>query len=499
MVTDQQYRRLMKLRRTEGTLASAAAKAGMDEKTARKYLRLGKPPSQLRAARSYRTRADNFAEVWRELEELLEREPGLEALTLMEHLCRQYPGKYQMGQLRTLQRRVKRWRAVSGPEREVFFPQEHPPGRQAQSDFTHMKELGVTIGGQPFDHLFYHFTLTCSNWETGTICFAESFESLAEGLQNALWELGGVPAEHRTDNLSAAIIRVGKRDELTAPYRGLLEHYGLRASHNSPGRAHENGDVEQSHYRFKRAVGQALSLRGTRDLATRDEYAEFLRALLQRRNSLRRERLATELAVLRPLPALRLEDYSVEVMKVTRNSTITVRHNLYSVPSQLIGERVEVRVFAEQLQVWFGSSRVAEMPRLRGESRQAINYRHVIHSLVRKPGAFAHYRYQQCLFPRLLFRVAYDQLREQYPATAERQYVKLLELAATTSEEKVEATLRQLVESGTIISYDRVASSCRSSAVVANRPLTVAPVIIELATYDALLSPTEEVTEQWSM
>ena len=489
----------MKLRRTERSVASAAAKAGMDEKTARKYLRLGKPPSQLQQARSYRTRADNFAGVWRELEELLEREPGLEALTLMEHLCRQYPGKFQMGQLRTLQRRVKRWRAMAGPEREVFFPQEHPPGRQAQSDFTHMKELGVTIAGQPFDHLFYHFTLTCSNWETGTICFAESFESLAEGLQNALWELGAVPAEHRTDNLSAAIIRVGKRDELTVPYRGLLAHYGLRASHNSPGRAHENGDVEQSHHRFKRAVEQALLLRGRRDFVSREEYTEFLRTLLRRRNSLRRERLTTELAVLRPLPARRLEDYSVEVVKVTRNSTITVRHNLYSVPSQLIGERVEARVFAEQLQVWFGGSCVAQVPRLRGEGRQAINYRHVIHSLVRKPGAFAHYRYQQCLFPRLLFRVAYDQLGEQYPATAERQYVKLLELAASTSEERVEAALRQLVDSGTVINYERVVALCHSAAAVADKPLTLAPVRIELASYDGLLSLTEEVAEQWSM
>jgi hypothetical protein len=201
----------------------------------------------------------------------------------------------------------------------------------------------------------------------------------------------------------------------------LLAHYGLRASHNSPGRAHENGDVEQSHHRFKRAVEQALLLRGGRDFVSREEYTEFLRTLLRRRNSLRRERLASELAVLRPLPARRLEDYSVEVVKVTRNSTITVRHNLYSVPSQLIGERVEARVFAEQLQVWFGGSCVAQVPRLRGEGRQAINYRHVIHSLVRKPGAFAHYRYQQCLFPRLLFRVAYDQLGEQYPAMAERE------------------------------------------------------------------------------
>ena len=489
----------MKLRRTERTLVSAAAKAGMDEKTARKYLRLGKPPSQMRQARSYRTRPDNFAGVWRELEELLEREPGLEALTLLEHLCRQHPGQFQLGQLRTLQRRVKRWRAVAGPEREVFFPQDHEPGRQAQSDFTHMKELRVTIAGQPFDHLFYHFTLTCSNWETGTICFAESFESLAEGLQNALWELGAVPTEHRTDNLTAAIIRMGKRDDLTPQYRGLLAHYGLGASHNSPGRAHENGDVEQSHHRFKRAVGQELSLRGTRDFATRAEYAEFLRGLLRRRNSLRRERLASELEVMRPLPALRLEDYSLAMVKVTRNSTITVRNNIYSVPSQLIGERVEVRVFAEQLQVWYGGSCVARMPRLRGEGRQAINYRHVIHSLVRKPGAFAHYCYQQCLFPRLLFRVAYDQLREQYPATADRQYVKLLELAATTSEERVEAALRQLVDSGTVISYERAASWCGSSQAVGSRPLAVAPVTIELATYDALLSLTREVAEQWSM
>ncbi len=499
MVTDQQYRRLMKLRRTEATLASAAAKAGMDEKTARKYLRLRKPPSQLRQARSYRTRSDKFASVWPEVEELLEREPGLEALTLMEHLCRQYPGQFEMSQLRTLQRRVKRWRALAGPEQEVYFPQEHPPGRQGQSDFTHMKELGVTIAGQPFAHLFYHFTLVYSNWETGTICFGESFESLAEGLQNALWELGGVPTEHRTDNLTAAIVRLGNRDELTVPYRGLLDHYGLRASHNSPGRAHENGDIEQSHYRFKRAVAQALKLRGSSDFASREDYREFLSALLQRRNSLRRERVTKELGTLRALPAQRLEDYSLELVKVTRNCTINVRHNMYSVPSQLIGERVEVRVFAEQLQVWFAGSCVATMPRLRGQGQQAINYRHVIHSLVRKPGAFAHYRYQQSLFPRLLFRVAYDQLCEQYPATAERQYVKLLALAASTSEEQVELAVRQLVESGTVVSYERVLTLCKSVPTPLTQPMLPAPVLIELASYDALLSASEEVVEQWSM
>ena len=295
-------------------------------------------------------------------------------------------------------------------------------------------------------------------------------------------------------------MRKGQRDDLTPPYRGLLAHYGLAASHNSPGRAHENGDVEQSHYRFKRAVGQALSLRGSRDFHTREEYQQFLRELLHRRNRLRRERVGLEMAALRPLPARRLEDYSVAMVKVTRNCTVTVRHNTYSVSSQLIGELVEVRVFAEHLQVWYGGGCVLQMPRLRGEGQQAINYRHVIHSLLRKPGAFAHYRYQQCLFPRLLFRVAYDQLREQYPATAERQYVKLLALAASSSEEQVEAALRQLVASGTVLSYQAVVDLCRAPAVPAvSVSQLVAPATIELSSYDALLHLRPEVTEPWSL
>ena len=495
MVTDQQYRRLMKLEKTERSLAAAAAKAGMDEKTARKYRRLGKPPSQVKKARNHRTRVDGFAGVWPELAGMLERDPSLEAQTLMEYLCRERAGEFRMGQLRTLQRRVKRWRALQGPKREVMFPQVHEPGRQSQSDFTHMTELGVTIAGQLFAHLFYHFTLTFSNWETGTICFSECFESLAEGLQNALWELGGVPAEHRTDSLSAAVNNLKDKAEFTARYEGLLAHYQLQASHTSPGRAHENGDVEQSHYRFKRAVEQALSLRGSRDFSSREEYAEFLRELLSRRNALRRERLTAEVEVLRALPERRLEDHSAERLKVTRNSTINVRRNIYSVPSQLIGEAVEVRVFAERLAVWYGGVCVAEMERLRGTGGQAINYRHVIHSLVRKPGAFAHYRYQQSLFPRLIFRVAYDQLCEQYPATAERQYVKLLELAATGSEEQVANALQQLVNSGTVISFERVVTLCRREPAPVNQMLL--PAAIELAGYDALLTPRQEAS-LWS-
>ena len=224
MISDKQYWRLMKLLNAGKTLERAAAASDMDEKTARKYRHLGKPPSQVRQSRGYRRRADVFADVWAELIPFLESEPEVEATTLLEYLSEHYPHRFSDSQLRTLQRRVKVWRAVHGSPKEVFFEQRHLPGHQAQSDFTSFNELNITINRQPFPHLFYHFCLTCSNWETGGICFSESFEAFAEGLQNALWQLGKVPAEHRIDNLTAAVVKVGRRDEFTAGYSALLAH-----------------------------------------------------------------------------------------------------------------------------------------------------------------------------------------------------------------------------------------------------------------------------------
>lgn len=177
----------------------------MDEKTARKYQRANRLPSQMREPHGWRTRPDPFAEVWDEVEQILQTDATVQAKTVFEYLCRKYPGEFQEGQLRTLQRQVKRWRVRAGPEREVMFTQEHKPGRQSQSDFTRMGSLNVTIHAQRFDHMVYHFVLTYSNWEAVTVCFSESFESLSAGLQNALWRLGGVPGEHRSDSLSAAV------------------------------------------------------------------------------------------------------------------------------------------------------------------------------------------------------------------------------------------------------------------------------------------------------
>jgi transposase len=277
MVKDQQVRRLFTLSQTENSQAVAAAQAGMDVKTARKYQRLGRLPSEVAVTHNWRTREDPFTEVWEKVRQELAVNAGLEAKTLFQMLQRKYPGRFQDGQMRTLQRRIKAWRALEGPAREVFFSQVHTPGRLCASDFTHLTDLEITLAGQPFDHMVYHFVLTYSNWEQCTVCFSESFESLAQGLQNALWALGGVPAEHRTDRLSSAVNNLAKdADQKKAPaftrrYQSLLAHYGLIGRKIQAGKANENGDVEQSHHRFKQALDQALMLRGSRDFAGRQE------------------------------------------------------------------------------------------------------------------------------------------------------------------------------------------------------------------------------------
>jgi hypothetical protein len=226
MVTERQVRILMKLINKEGKVAAAAAKAGMDEKTARKWRDCGMLPSETKGERTWRTRQNPFEEVWEEVREKLAVNPGFEAKTLFEDLQRRCPGRFADGQIRSFQRLVKTWRALEGPAKEVFFPQVYNPWELCQSDFTRMGKLEVRIQGQIFDHLLYHFVLPYSNWETGSICFSESFESLSEGLQSALWDLGGVPKAHRTDRLSTAVHKTDHPEEFTQRYRALLRHYG---------------------------------------------------------------------------------------------------------------------------------------------------------------------------------------------------------------------------------------------------------------------------------
>lgn len=488
MITDKQVRLLMKYRQKEESLKAASAKAGMDEKTARKYIEAGTLPSQMKKEHTWSTRKDDFAEVWEEIKEKLKNNPGLEAKTLFEWLQKENPSRFSDGQLRTLQRRIKVWRALEGPDKEAFFPQTHNPGERCQSDFTHVK--GITINGTPFPHLIYHFVLTYSNWETGTVCFSESFESLSEGLQNALWELGGVPESHQTDRLTSAVQKIGKEDgeEFTASYRRLLRHYGVQGKAIQAGKPNENGDVEQRNNRLKKALEQSLFLRGSVDFANRKEYEDYLRNLFRQLNSGRAARFREEQAVFHRLPSRRRDDGKRLEIKVGPSSTISVVKNTYSVPSRLIGETVVVRVYAQKIELWYGQRCVESLPRLRGEGRHRIEYRHIIGWLVRKPGAFANYRYRADLFPSSHFRMAYDALKEQSPLRADKEYLKILDLAASEGETRVEQILKEFLQREEALQAELVEQCLKEQSGEIPACPEIAISSVDLNRYDHLIS-----------
>lgn len=489
MVTDEQVRLLRKKLMEGKTQEAAAAAAGMTDRTARTWLDEGLLPSQAKGARHWRTRLDPFEKVWATdvLPLLRADEDGkLQAKTLLEELQRRYPADgYEAGQVRTLQRRVRVWRALSGPEKEVFFPQEHVPGREGAFDFTDANELQVTIQGQAFDHLLFEFALSYSSWFTSSIAFAETFEALSKGLQEALFELGGRPAVARSDNLSAATHEL-KRSAgrgLTVRYKELLDHYGLRSTRIQPGKSHENGVVEQRHHRTKTALDQALRLRGYRDFASQADYAAFLDSVVIAARAKYRARFEEERVLLHSLPSAPLPCYTTYTPRVSCWSTMRVGGRTYSVSSRLIGEEVEARQHPDVVEVRYAGTLVETMPRLRGAKEVRIDYRHVIWSLVKKPGAFARYRYREELFPSLVFRSAYDALCRR-TERADIEYVRILHLAASTMQCQVERVLDSLLKSGEAFDYARVSALVqpkRPEHPVVNIP---AP---DLARYDRLL------------
>jgi transposase len=472
------------------TLEAAASAAGMSERTARTWQR-GLLPSETKEPRPWRTRPDPFEEVWAmEIEPLLvsDKEGKLEAKTVFAELCRKKPGVFEAGQLRTLQRRVRQWRAERGPAKEVYFPQEHLPGRMASMDFTHATELGVTILGALFVHLFFELVLAYSGWRFVQVAFGETFEALVKGLQDGLWALGGVPERVRQDNLSAAtheLAKTGGRG-LTRRFADVVEHYGFQSSRIQPGESHENGVVEKAHHLLKSALTQALLVRGHRDFPSLEAYLDFVgRVVDETFHQGREARLAEERAALRPLPSSRVPEYTRVVVEVRKWSTIPIAGHLYSVPSRLIGHEVEAWVYADAIDVRYANKTVERIPRLHGESGHRIDYRHVIWSLVRKPGAFAAYRYREDLFPSLVFRRAYDALRARRGDRADVDYVRVLHLAASTSEHAVEQALAALLERGEAFDYVAVKTLAQPT------PRAVPEIhigAVDLRRYDALLA-----------
>jgi transposase len=456
--TDAQVRKLMEEMSKHGKVGRAALRAGMDRKTARKYVAAGQLPSQMQQLRAWRTRPDPFAEDWPEIAKRLADAPELEAQALFEDLLSRQPERYEPGQLRTFQRRVKQWRAQEGPDKEVFFPQAHRPGEAAQTDFTDAGELSITIADEPFPHLLCHFVLPYSNWDWATTCQSESMLALRRGVQSAVFRLGRIPEFHQTDNSTAAThdLRTGKRG-FNQEYADLMKHLGMKPRTTGVGKKEQNGDVEAANGALKRRLKQHLLLRGSRDFDSVEAWEVWLQDVLVRANRPRQKRLREELAVMRSLSVERLREYKEVAVVVTSWSTIRVKHNAYSVPSRLIGESVRVRVHEDRLEVYHGNQHQLSVERLLGRNGHRINYRHIIRSLVRKSGAFERYRYREELFPTLTFRRAYDTLVESLTGwDADVEYLRVLHLAARTLESEVETALDLLLTDKTLPLADRV-------------------------------------------
>lgn len=435
-ITDQQIRLYMSERKQGRSQTSAAAKAAISVRSAHR-IDSGDLSTASNPKRHWRTREDPLSGVWQStLVPMLEANPTLLPTTLFEFLCDTYPGEYDDKILRTLQRRIQAWKVKYGPDKEVMFRQIKEPGRLGLSDFTVLKSVTITLLGQEFSHLLYHYRLTFSGWcYVKVICGGESFTALSTGLQNALWRSGGVPLEHRTDSLSAAFNNLAEKEQLTARYHDLCRHYGLKATRNNPGVSHENGAIESPHGHLKRRIEQALLLRGSYDFASLEEYQIFIDGVVGKINRRCHTRFQEERVYLQELPKRRTQDYAEHRVLISSSSTFDLRRVTYTVPSRFIGERLYVQLYDERLELFHGHEKILELPRVYGTKTQrgrCVDYRHVIDSLVLKPQAFRYSQLRDDLLPSPDYHRIWRHVDDTLPAhKACRYIVRLLHLAAS--------------------------------------------------------------------
>jgi hypothetical protein len=438
---------------------TSAAKAGISRRTASRIDNSSHRPQRGRP-RDWKTRADPLDGHWEaELLPMLEREPRLAPITLFEALQELHPGAYD-DKLRTVERRVKDWKAQHGKPKEVMFKIQHEPGVLGLSDFTHLKGVTVTVKGQPFGHILYHYRLAFSGWQyVQVIQGGESFVGLSQGLQNALFACGGVPQQHRTDSLSAAYRNTGGRNpQLTQMYAAICDHYRMQPTRNNPGVAHENGSVESSHGYFKRRLCQALYRRGSFDFESAAHYQGFIEAVIAKLNAKCAQKFELERSTLQSLPHYRTADYEILSSRVSVHSTVSVRCILYSVPSRLIGSRLTLHLYHDRIVGFVGTTEVIELPRIHVHGSatirraRCINYRHVVESLRRKPRAFLHCQWQADLLPDADWRSLWSEMkRDTDPDTAARWMVEALYIAATQDREvDVASYLKTELAAGTL-------------------------------------------------
>jgi transposase InsO family protein len=449
-ITDQQIRLYMSKRKEGHTQMAAAAKAALSERTARR-IDTGQLSTESAEKRLWRTRKDPLKDVWsQELVPLLEDNPALLPATLFDYLCDNYPDRYDNKILRTLQRRIKSWKAKHGPAKDVMFRQIKVPGRQGLSDFTWLKDATITLDGAVFKHLLYHYRLAFSGWCYVKVnCGGESYTALSTGLQNAFWRSGGVPMEHRTDSLSAAFNNQAEKEKLTERYQDLCRHYNVKATRNTPGLSHENGAIESPHGHLKRKICQALLLRGSHDFKSLEEYQLFIDGIVSKINQRCSSRFKEERAILQTLPKRRTHDYAEHRVLVSSSSSFDLKRVTYTVPSRFVGERLYVQLHDERLVLFHGHEQVLVLPRVYADSKQrgrCVNYKHVIDALARKPQAFRYSQLRDDLLPSPDYHLIWQHVDEVLqPHDACRYIVRLLHLAAS---EDCEAALGRYVLQG---------------------------------------------------
>ncbi len=495
-ITDQQVRLYMNERKLGQTQLAAAVKSGLSERSGRR-IDSGELSTESNPKREWRTRKDPLADIWGSvLVPLLEDNPELLPFTLFEYLSDNYPEQYDNSIQRTLQRRVKAWKVKHGPAKEVMFRQNKEPGRLGLSDFTLLKGITITLLGQAFCHLLYHYRLAFSGWTYAkVICGGESFTALSTGLQNALWRSGGVPLEHRTDSLSAAFNNLAEKQQLTVRYEDLCRHYNLKGSRNNPGKSHENGTIEAAHGHLKRRITQALMLRGSSDFVSLEEYQAFVEGIVGKINQGCRTRFEQERPLLQALPKRRTHDYAEHSVLISSSSSFDLKRVTYTVPSRFIGERLYVQLYDERLELFSGHEKLLTLVRVYASKTQrgrSVDYRHVIDSLVKKPGAFRFSQLRDDLLPtpdyQRIWRYVDDNLGAH---DACRYIVRLLHLAAT---EQCQDALGRYVLKG--IDRGELPSNLHCNKRFTG-DATVIPLITAkqhtLADYDQLLSSAQEV------
>ena len=428
----------------------AAAKAGFSTATGYRIEADPRLPSQKKAPRG-RRRPDPLIDIWdSEVLPILKASPGIRAIAVVGEIRRRHP-EISPGIRRTLERRMRTWRALAGPEQDVMFRQDHPPGRLGLSDFTDTMVLAITVAGVVLEHRLYHFRLAFSGFAHAHVVLGgESFVALAEGLQNALWALGGVPLEHRSDSLSAAFCNLDRdaQEDLTQRYQGLMRHYDMTPSRNNPGVAHENGSIESPHGHLKKALKDALLLRGSRDFDDLDAYRRFVDEIVGRQNANNRKRIELERPHLAELPKRRTADFEEKVVTVTSSGGFILRRVFYTAPSRLIGHRLRVHLYDDRLDCFLGSTPMMTLRRGRQPSPDKgghiVDYRHVIHALRRKPMALNNLVYRDQLFPRPAYRRAFEALCAE---VGDRRACKVtVELLALAHDRACEAELAQIID-----------------------------------------------------